>query len=139
MSPELGLRHQTDVEMKWGIHRDGETRTQPWANGDATTISVLIHDCLRVTFHTGGTPQVVSLENEGDYLIFGPDTVRSWEAIGHTVILSVRFGPSTCSRKPGLQVARAVAELDLAGAAAGRWGFVASASVGRLQSPRRRG
>ena len=28
---ELGLRHQSDVEVKWGIHPDGEKRPQPWA------------------------------------------------------------------------------------------------------------
>jgi hypothetical protein len=88
---ELGLRHQTDVEVKWGIHPDGEKRPQPWANGHATTISVLIHGTLRVTFHVGTAPQIVTLEKEGDYIIFGPDTVHSWEAIGHTVVLSLRF------------------------------------------------
>lgn len=88
---ELGLRHQTDVEVKWGIHPDGEKRPQPWANRHATTISILIHGTLRVTFHVGETPQIVTLEKEGDYIIFGPDTVHSWEAIGHTVVLSLRF------------------------------------------------
>jgi hypothetical protein len=88
---ELGLRHQTDVEVKWGIHPDGEKRSEPWATGHATTISTLIHGCLRVTFHVGDTPQVVTLEKEGDYIIFAPATVHSWEAIGHTVVLSVRF------------------------------------------------
>ena len=48
VSPELGLRHQTDVEVKWGIHPDGENRPKPWANGHATTISVLIRGNLRV-------------------------------------------------------------------------------------------
>jgi hypothetical protein len=91
VSPVLGLRHQTDVEVKWGIHPDGEKRPQPWANGHATTISVLIHGCLRVTFHLGEAPQVVTLEKEGDYIIFAPATVHSWEAIGDTVVLSVRF------------------------------------------------
>ena len=91
VSPALGLRHQNGVEVKWGIHPDGEKRPHPWANGNATTISVLIHGCLRVTFHVGETPEIVTLEKEGDYLIFAPDTVHSWEAIGHTVVLSVRF------------------------------------------------
>ena len=88
---ELGLRHQTDVEIKWGIHPDGEKRPQPWATGQGTTISVLIRGILLVTFHVDPTPQIVTLQNEGDYIIFGPDTVHSWEAIGHTVVLSVRF------------------------------------------------
>lgn len=87
----LGLRHQTDVEIKWGVHPDGEKRPRPWANGHATTISVLIRGSLRVAFHVGDTPQIVTLQREGDYIIFGPDTVHSWEAIGDTIVLSVRF------------------------------------------------
>src|SRR5437660_8862111 len=80
----LGLRHQDDVEVKWGIHPDGEKRPQPWANQHGTTISVLIRGCLCVTFHVGETPQTITLEKEGDYVIFAPKTMHSWEAIGHT-------------------------------------------------------
>jgi hypothetical protein len=89
--PELGLRHQTDVELKWGVHRDGEKRSHPWANGNATTISVLIKGTLHVTFHLNETSQVVALRQAGDYIAFGPEIVHSWEAIGDTVVLSVRF------------------------------------------------
>jgi hypothetical protein len=101
---ELGLRHQNDVEVKWGIHPDGEKRPRPWASGHGTTISVLIHGILRVTFHVDPTPQIVTLQKEGDYLIFGPDTVHSWEAIGHTVVLSLRF--------PSVEVWRAARPAD---------------------------
>src|ERR1700687_5761129 len=87
----LGLRHQTDVEVKWGIHPDGEKRPQPWASGHSKTISVLIRGCLRVTFHHGETPQVGTLEKEADYIIFASDVVHSWEVTGNTVVLSVRF------------------------------------------------
>lgn len=89
--PAAGLRHQRAVEIKWGVHPDGEKRARPWASGHATTISVLIRGCLRVTFHQGETPQVVTLAAEGDYVVFAPDTVHSWEAIGDTVVMSVRF------------------------------------------------
>ena len=88
---ELGLRHQTDVELKWGVHPDGEKRSHPWANRNGTTISVLIQGTIRVAFHITETPQVVTLQNAGDYIVFGPDVVHSWEAIGRTVVLSVRF------------------------------------------------
>lgn len=87
---ELGLRHQTDVELKWGVHPDGEKRSRPWANGNGTTISVLIRGALCVTFH-GQTPEVVTLQKIGDYVVFGPDVMHSWEAIGETIVLSVRF------------------------------------------------
>src|SRR5947207_2965046 len=88
---ELGLRHQTDVELKWGIHPDGEKRTHPWANGNGTTVSILIRGGLRVAFHVGPRPQMVTLEKQGDYIVFGPDVVHSWEAVGDTLVLSVRF------------------------------------------------
>jgi len=91
VAPALGLRHRSDVEVKWGIHPDGEKRPQPWATGHATTISVLIRGRLRVTFHLGETTQVVDLAKEADYIIFAPDAVHSWEAIGDTVVLSIRF------------------------------------------------
>jgi hypothetical protein len=87
-----GLRHQTDVELKWGIHPDGERRSRgPGAVGNATTISILIRGTLNVTFHSGGTPQGVTMQNEGDYIIFGPDVVHSWEAVGDTLVVSARF------------------------------------------------
>ncbi len=89
--PDLGLRHPDAVEIKWGVHPDGEKRPRDWASGHATTISVLIRGCLRVTFHVGEMPQTVTLAAEGDYVVFAPDTVHSWEAVGETVVMSVRF------------------------------------------------
>ncbi len=85
------------------MHPDGDRRPRgPEANPNATTISVLIHGTLRVTFETeDGEPQTVTLENEGDYVIFGSDIVHSWEAIGHTVVVSVRF-PSVEVKRPDI-------------------------------------
>ena len=88
---ELGLRHQTNVELKWGIHPDGEKRSRPWANQNGTTISVLIEGSLRVTFYMDGTEKEVVLRTKGDYVAFGPEIVHSWEAVGDTIVLSVRF------------------------------------------------
>jgi hypothetical protein len=87
----LGLRHQTAVEIKWGLHPDGEKRPQPWANGNATTISVLIRGSLLVSFYIDETPRLVKLIKEGDYVVYGPDVVHSWEAVGETLVLSIRF------------------------------------------------
>src|SRR5260370_7335491 len=88
---ELGLRHQTDVEVKWGIHPDGEKRPQPWASGHGTTISVLIRGSLRVTFHVGETPQIVTLQKEQDYIIFVPDTLHPSQPIANPVFLQLAF------------------------------------------------
>ena len=88
---ELGLRRQTDVELKWGIHPDGEKRGQPWSHGAGTTIALLVEGGLRVTFHIDGAQEDVMLGAKGDYVIFGPDVVHSWEAVGDAVVLTVRF------------------------------------------------
>jgi hypothetical protein len=88
---ELGLRRQTDVELKWGVHPDGEKRPEPWANRNGTTISVLIEGSLKMTFHIDGTQQEVTLRTKGDYVAFGPEVVHSWEVVGDTIVLSVRF------------------------------------------------
>ena len=95
---ELGLRHQTDVELKWGLHPSGERRVHPWAQGHGTTISILIYGTLRVEFQTGSTPQVVTMQRQGDYVAYGPKVVHTWEAIGETLVLTVRF-PSVEVRK----------------------------------------
>jgi hypothetical protein len=103
VSPDQGPRHQTDVELKWAMHPDGERRRgAAAANGHATTISVLIHGVLRATFHIDGTPHVVTLQKEGDYVVFGPDIVHSWEALDDTVVLSVRFPSIEVGRVPEL-------------------------------------
>lgn len=86
-----GLRHQTELEIKWGVHPDGEKRDRPWANGRSTTISVLVCGGLAVTFHVGELPQTLTLKEPGDYVIFAPHIVHSWEAIGDTIVLSIRF------------------------------------------------
>jgi hypothetical protein len=88
---ELGLRHQTGVELKWGLHPDGEKRIRPWAQGHATTIAILIRGSLRLEFHIGSMLQPITLQREGDYVIYGPEMVHSWEAIGDALVLTVRF------------------------------------------------
>jgi hypothetical protein len=95
---ELGQRHQAAVELKWGVHADGEKRCQPWAQGHATTIAILIRGTLRVEFNSSST-KVVTLEREGDYVVYGPTVMHSWEAIGDTLMLTVRF-PSVEVKQP---------------------------------------
>jgi hypothetical protein len=88
----LGPRHQSDVELKWGVHQDGERRPRgAEATSHATTVAILIRGALRTTFQIDGRHHVVTLQHEGDYVIYGPDIVHFWEAIGTTVVLSVRF------------------------------------------------
>jgi len=106
--PELGPRHQTAVELKWAVHPKGEQRRHgAEANHNATTISVLVHGELRTTFHIGGTLHVFTLHRQGDYVIFGPQIIHSWEALSDSLALSVRF--------PSIEVTRLASRLAIQG------------------------
>ncbi len=99
--PELGLRHQTEVEIKWGVHPDGDRRAVPWAHGHGTTVAILIRGALRLSFHIGTATQQVMLEKEGDYVVYGPDMLHSWTAIGDTLVVTVRFPSVEIGRPAG--------------------------------------
>jgi hypothetical protein len=99
--PELGLRHQAQVEIKWGIHPDGDRRATPWANGNGSTIAILMRGELRLWFHLGETTEQVTLRREGDYVVYGAHVVHSWEAVGETLVLSVRFPSVEVNRTEG--------------------------------------
>lgn len=88
---DLGLRRQTDVELKWGVHADGETRESPHATGVSTTICVLVKGALELTLAVEGRQHVVRLRQPGDYAIYGRNVVHGWRAIGETIVLTVRF------------------------------------------------
>jgi hypothetical protein len=88
----MGYRHQTAVELKWGVHPRGQSRPGgPEANRVATTISILVRGMLETVLTVAGQPHVVRLEREGDYIVFGPDVKHDWEALEDSIVLSVRF------------------------------------------------
>ena len=96
-----GMRHQLDVELKWGIHRRGDRRVAPAAaNRFATTISILVRGALEVHVTSADAQASLVLCDEGDYLMFGPDVGHSWEALEDAVVLSIRY-PSIDARYHG--------------------------------------
>lgn len=89
---EMGMRHQTDVELKWGIHVRGDRRPGGMVSyGVATTVSILIRGALKVMMLLDGEPRTVTLDRVGDYIIFGPRLWHEWEALADSVVLSIRF------------------------------------------------
>lgn len=88
----LGPRHQTAIELKWGVHARGERRPGGQISyGVATTISIVVRGAFKTTIIVDGHPIVVTLKHEGDYIIVGPDVPHIWEALEDSVILSIRF------------------------------------------------
>lgn len=91
MPPSSGLCHQTGVELKWGIHKPGESRPGGFASHATTTISVLIYGVLVTTLRIGETSHSITMRVPGDYLIIGPSVSHHWEALAESIVLSVRF------------------------------------------------
>ena len=92
VASRLGQRHQTGVELKWGVHVRGERRPGGQVSyGIATTISIVVRGAFRTTILLNGQRSVVTLDKEGDYIIVGPGVPHDWEALEDSVILSVRF------------------------------------------------
>jgi len=90
----FGLRESAVVEMKWGVHSAGETRSE-WAPcSDQTTISLLVRGRFLVRFRSSRDQSRIveqRLSREGDYAIWGTDVEHTWMAEKDSVIVTVRW------------------------------------------------
>jgi hypothetical protein len=85
--PSLGLRLSKDVEIKWGIHKAGETR-QEWVTGEfRTTISILISGEWEMIFRD----KTVQMKKQGDFIMWDQGVDHKWRAISDTTIVSKRW------------------------------------------------
>jgi quercetin dioxygenase-like cupin family protein len=75
------------VEIKWGFHPAGQTRSEWTENDGRTAASFLISG----RFHLELTVGTVTLCRQGDYVVWGPGTDHSWWAEEDSVILTVRW------------------------------------------------
>ena len=87
------------LEVKWGIHKAGESRTQWAVNNLAATLSILINGRFLLQFED----REVVLTQEGDYVLWCAGVSHTWVAESDCTILTVRW-PS----KSGDSVAPAV-------------------------------
>lgn len=88
-------RHSEEVEIKWGVHPQGEARAQ-WVTGEErTALLVLISGRFRVEL----PERSVLLAEQGDYVVWGRGVDHSWQAEEESVVLTVRW-PSV----PGFKV-----------------------------------
>jgi len=82
------------VEMKWGMHRKGETRTGWAACSEMRTISLLVSGRFRLQFRSPRAPETVTeqvLSRPGDYALWGTDVEHVWMVEDDAVILTVRW------------------------------------------------
>jgi hypothetical protein len=84
--PEGDARHSDDVEIKWGIHPEGETR-QEWSTDNArSTLSVLVSGRFLIDF----PDRAVVLAEQGDYVLYR-GVGHTWHAEQASVVIVIRW------------------------------------------------
>jgi hypothetical protein len=79
-------RHSDDVEIKWGVHREGAERRE-WAASDGrSTLSVLVSGRFRIDL----PDRSVVLAEQGDYVLYR-GVGHSWQAEQESVVLVIRW------------------------------------------------
>jgi hypothetical protein len=87
MGPERGVKTTTDLEVKWGIHPEGQQR-DAWATDERrTTLLLLVQGRFRLNLTVGS----VTLERQGDYVVWGPGIDHSWQAEADSIVITVRW------------------------------------------------
>ena len=86
---ELGPRSTRSVEVKWGVHRLGESRAGWGASDQATSLSVLVRGCIHLFFEDGAE---ALLDEPGDYALWPAGLAHRWDIEREdTVVLTVRW------------------------------------------------
>lgn len=82
-----GIRHQNNVEIKYGIHAVDESRDK-WVTGEQrTTVCLLLSGQFQIEFHD----QTVSLMQPGDYVMWDAGTDHKWRALQDSTVLTIRW------------------------------------------------
>ena len=83
-----GIRHTTDLEVKWGIHKAGEQRPGGWTTGETRTSLLML---ITGKWHQEMTVGTFTLENPGDYIVWGPGIEHTWQAEADSTMLTIRW------------------------------------------------
>jgi hypothetical protein len=86
INPTDSVKNTDAVEVKWGVHPAGEARAA-WAKDDRTTMVLLVTGRFQIQF----TDAELSLERQGDYLVWGPGTEHTWRAEEDSTVITVRW------------------------------------------------
>ncbi|RPF33585.1 signal peptidase I [Streptomyces sp. TLI_185] len=81
------VRQTGALEVKWGIHPAGEKRPEWVADDQRTAMLLLVSGKFRLDLSVGS----VTLEKQGDYVVWGPGIDHSWQAEEDSVVVTVRW------------------------------------------------
>ncbi len=85
-----GLSNTEDVEIKWGVHPQGQERKEWVTDEKRTTISILVSGNFDVQF----VDKTVTLAKPGDYVMWGEGIDHRWRAEEDSVVMTVRWNPT---------------------------------------------
>jgi hypothetical protein len=85
------VRSTRDLEVKWGIHPAGQQRPEWTADDQRTTMILLVSGRFRLDL----TVNSVTLDRQGDYVVWGPGIDHSWQAEEDSIVLTIRWPSST--------------------------------------------
>lgn len=98
VTPTDDPRSNSILEVKWGVHKAGESRTQWARNVEATTVSILVKGQFRLQFPA----RDVLLACEGDYVLWSPGIPHCWLAESDSTVVTIRW-PSKSGDSIGIQ------------------------------------
>ncbi|MFF4275888.1 signal peptidase I [Streptomyces sp. NPDC001536] len=81
------VRQTGALEVKWGIHPAGEQRPDWVGDDQRTAMLLLVSGKFRLDLSVGS----VTLEKQGDYVVWGPGIDHSWQAEEDSVVVTVRW------------------------------------------------
>jgi quercetin dioxygenase-like cupin family protein len=88
-----GPRSTEALEVKWGIHPAGDTRSGWTTDDQRTTMLLLVSGQFRLDLTVGS----ITLKRQGDYVVWGPGIDHSWQAEQDSVVITIRW-PSLPAR-----------------------------------------
>ncbi len=90
---QTGNLLSNDVEIKWKLHPAGD-RNGKYSRCNGKTISILVRGCLQYRFvpeNQHWSIAEIVLENEGDFVSWGPEMNHDWIALKESLVMTVRW------------------------------------------------
>ncbi len=91
---EFGLRNSKDIELKWGIYKKGDDRTE-WAScSNMIGMSIILQGDSMFYFRDKNNHEKlkeVRLKSEGDYVIWREDVEHTWKMNEDSVFITLRW------------------------------------------------
>ena len=86
--------YSKDVEIKWGVHPAGDERVEWSAGRHDRTILILVSGRWHLELASSDqhdTPTTVTLDMQGDYVLWEKGIDHRWRAEADSVVITVRW------------------------------------------------